>query len=181
MAFADEKIQFVIWFIETQLVTRVRRNHKLGYHKSPPSTDTIQRWHKVFLEEGSVRDWRRSGRPKKDDATLDRVQEMFHSDPSTSVRSAARFYRLLEQLFHRILKSILSFRPYKNQMLHKFEENDEPGRNFFAVSLLPRRDNDQKFLEKKCFCNEATFHVSWKLNRKKWGFVAQKLLLKPEN
>ena len=50
-------------------------------------------------------------------------------------------------------------------MLEALQPNDMPRQKEFAVNMLQRISEDEAFLKRVCFSNEATFHVSEKLNK----------------
>jgi hypothetical protein len=54
MANVREKAQCVAWFIETKSDIQVQRNSRTTFNKDPPSRPSIRRWHKKFMETGSV-------------------------------------------------------------------------------------------------------------------------------
>ena len=57
-------------------------------------------------------------------------------------------------------------------MLQALQLNDMPRRKEFAVNMLQRISEDEAFLKLVCFSDEATFHVSGKLNKHNvriWG------------
>ena len=61
---------------------------------------------------------------------------------------------------------------YKVKMLQALQPNDMPRRKEFAVNMLQRISEDKAFLKRVCFSDEATFHVSGKLNKHNvriWG------------
>ena len=49
-------------------------------------------------------------------------------------------------------------------MLPSLQPNDKPKRKEFADNMLQRISEDEEFLKRICFSDEATFHVSGKLN-----------------
>ena len=57
MVTPQEKVQCVSWFIETKSDVQRTKNGK-----DPQSCSSIRRWHKKFIETGSVLDAVRSGR-----------------------------------------------------------------------------------------------------------------------
>ena len=62
-------------------------------------------------------------------------------------------------------------------MLQALQSNDMPRRKEFAVNMLQRISEDEAFLRRVCFSDEATFHVSGKLNKHNvriWGSVRGK-------
>ena len=50
-------------------------------------------------------------------------------------------------------------------MLQAFQPNDMPTQKEFAVNMLQRISEDEAFLKRVCFSDEATFHVSRKLKK----------------
>ena len=51
------------------------------------------------------------------------------------------------------------------QMLQALQPDDMPRRKEFTVNMLQRISEDEAFLKRVCFSDEATFHVSGKLNK----------------
>ena len=91
MASLQEKAECVTWFIETKSVTTTRRNYQRKYGKVPPSRPSIYRWHKRFVENGTVADGNRSGRPKTQEGTINRIRLEFESSPRTSTNLVMDF------------------------------------------------------------------------------------------
>ena len=57
-------------------------------------------------------------------------------------------------------------------MLQALQPNNMPRKKEFAVNMLQRISEDEAFLKRVCFSDEATFHVSGKLNKHNvriWG------------
>ena len=52
----QEKAQCVSWFIETKSDVQTQRKYRTKYERDPPSGPSIHRWHKKFIETGSVLD-----------------------------------------------------------------------------------------------------------------------------
>ena len=50
-------------------------------------------------------------------------------------------------------------------MLQTLQPNDMPRQKEFAVNMLQQISEDEPFLKRVCFSDEATFHVSGKLNK----------------
>ena len=64
MVTPQEKAQCVSWFIETKSDVQTQRRYRTKYGKNPPSRSPIRRWHKKFMETGSVLDAVKTGRPR---------------------------------------------------------------------------------------------------------------------
>ena len=61
MATPQEKTQYVFWFIETKSDVQTQRKYRSKYGRDPLSRPSIYRWHKKFIETGSVLDTVRTG------------------------------------------------------------------------------------------------------------------------
>jgi hypothetical protein len=59
----------------------------------------------------------------------------------------------------------LRLRAYKIQLEQKLRENDKPVRHTFVLEMLSRLDDDDVFMKHVVFSDDATFHVSGKVNR----------------
>ena len=56
MVIPQEKAQCVSWFIETKSDVQTQRRYRTKNGEDPPSRSSIRRWHKKFMETGSVLD-----------------------------------------------------------------------------------------------------------------------------
>ena len=172
MTTPQEKAQCVSWFIETKSDTQVQRNYRTKYGKVPPSRGSIREWHKKFMETGSVLHRAGAGRRRTSVDDVDRVRTAFDRSPSKSIRTASRQLNLPRSTVHKVLHKRLRLYAYKIQILHALQPNDRPQRKEFAINMLARMDDDNDFLHRVCFSDEATFHVSGILNRHNvriWG------------
>ena len=77
MVTPHEKEQCVSWFIETKSDVQTQRRYKNKYGKNPPSRSSIRRWHKKFMETGSVLDVVRIGRPRISAENIESVRQAF--------------------------------------------------------------------------------------------------------
>ena len=178
MTTPQEKAQCVSWFIETKSDVQTQRNYRSKYGRDPPSRPSIRLWHKKFMETGTVFDTRRSGRPRTSEENIERVRQAFQCSPMKSVRTAARQLELLAcSTVHKVLHNNLRLYAYKVQMLQALQPNDKPRRKEFVVNMLQQISENEAFLKRVCFSDEATFHVSGKLNKHNvriWGSVRSK-------
>ena len=89
-----------------------------------------------------------------------------------SIRTAARQLDLPRATVHKVLNKNLRLFAYKAQMLQALQSNDMPRGKEFVVNMLHRISEDEALLKRVCFSDEATFHVSGKLNKHSvriWG------------
>ena len=103
-------------------------------------------------------DTRRSGRPRTSEKNIERARQAFQRSPMKSIRTAARQLELPRSTVYKVLHKNLRVYAYKLQML--LLPNDMPRRKEFAVNMLQRISEDETFLKRVCFSDEATFYVS---------------------
>ena len=159
MTTPQEKAQCVSWFIETKSDVQTQRNYRSKYGRDPPSRLLIRLWHKKFMETGTMFDTRRSGRPRTSEENIERVRQAFQRSPMKSICTAARQLELPRSTVHKVLHKNLRLYAYKVQILQALQPNDMPRRKEFAVNMLQRISEDEAFLRRVCFGDEATFHV----------------------
>jgi hypothetical protein len=94
------------------------------------------------------------------------VRASFLRSPKKSTRRASRE---LSDVSHmtvwRVLRKILSLRPYKFQLLQELKPSDRPHWRNFCTYMLNRLEEDNLFLDKVVFSNKATLRLSGKFNR----------------
>ena len=124
------------------------------------------------METGTVFDTRRSGQPRTSEENIERVRQAFKRSPMKSICTAARQLEVLRSTVHKVLHKNLRLYAYKVQMLQALQPNNMSRRKEFAVNMLQRISEDEAFLKRVYFSDEATFHVSEKLNKHNvriWG------------
>ena len=117
------------------------------------------------MKTGTVFDTRRSGRPRTSEENIERGGQAFQRSPMKFIRIAARQLKLSRSTVHKVLHKNLRLYAYKVQMLQALQPNGMPRRKEFAVNILQRISEDETFLKRVFFSDEATFHVSGKLNK----------------
>ena len=160
MVTPQEKAQCVSWFIETKSDVQTQRWYRTKYGKNPPSRSSIRQWHKKFMETESVLDAVRTGRSRISAENIERVRQAFNRSPMKSIRTAARKLELPPTTVLKVLHKKLRLYAYKVQMLQRLQPSDKPKRKEFADNMLRRISEDEEFLMRICFSDEATFHVS---------------------
>ena len=71
-----------------------------------------------------------------------------------------------------ILHKRLHLYAYKVQLTQALEPDDHPRRAAFVADILERIHVDNEYLQRVCFSDESTFHISGKVNRynvRIWG------------
>ena len=73
--------------------------------------------------------------------------------------------KYLKSTIHKVLHKKLRLYAYEIQLLQALKPDDKPNRKDFALKLLEKMEEDGHFFNRICFSDEATFHVSGKLNK----------------
>ena len=63
------------------------------------------------------------------------------------------------------LRRTLKFYPYIIKLVHEMKPEDGPARVQFATTMLQNSAQDNGYLQRLCFSDEATFYVSGVVNR----------------
>jgi hypothetical protein len=120
-------------------------------------------WHKQLLEMGSVLRRKGSGNRAVAPDRVEVIQEAFQCSPCKSIRRASRELRIPWSTVCDVHKR-LRLRAYKIQLVQELRENNKPVRHTFMVKMLLWSDYDDAFMKHVFFSDEATFHVSGKVN-----------------
>ena len=128
MVTPQEKAQCVSWFIETKSDVLTQRRYKTKYEKNPPSRSSIHRWHKKFMETGSVLNAVRTGRLRISAENIKSVRQAFSCYPMKSIRTAARQLELPPTTVHKVLHKRLRLHANKVHMLQRLQPNGKPKR-----------------------------------------------------
>ena len=89
MVTPEEKAQSVSWLIETKSDVQTQGRYRTKYGKDPPLRSLIHRWHKKFMETGSVLDAERIGRPRTFVESTESVKQAFGRSSMKSIRRVA--------------------------------------------------------------------------------------------
>ena len=96
----------------------------------------------------------------------------FHRSPRKSVRVASNEFAIPQSTVHKVLHKRLRLYAYKLQIVQALKPDDHPRRAAFVEEILQRIDDDNDYLNSVVFSDEATFHVSGKVNKHNiriWG------------
>ena len=89
----------------------------------------------------------------------------FHRSPRKSIRVVSNELAIPRSTVHKVLHKRLRLHAYKLQIVQDLKPDDHPRRAAFAEEILQCIDDDNDYLNSVVFSNEATFHVSGKLNK----------------
>lgn len=101
---------------------------------------------------------------KVSDENVEGVRQSFVGCPKTSIRTASTHLQIPRSTVHKVLHENLRLYAFKVQLLHAVKPNYKRKRKVFAVRILDQIPNDDAFLNWVCFYDEATSHVSGKIN-----------------
>jgi hypothetical protein len=91
--------------------------------------------------------------------------EKFQHSPHKSIRCASCKLHIPWSTTHDILHKRLWLTAYKIQLVEKSRENNQPSHHTFVQEMLLRLDDNNAFLKHVVFSDEATLHISSKVNR----------------
>ncbi len=77
-------------YIQIESIVATQRWYRTAYGGTAPGETSIRRWHCRFLQNGTVADLPRSGRPRIRDEDVRRIEQAFHDNPRLSTRNAER-------------------------------------------------------------------------------------------
>jgi len=162
MASQQEKAFCVLRFEVSRSVITVQREFRARFRKDAPHRNNITRWYRQFVETGCLCKGKSPGRPRVSD-DIERVCEAFQRSPRKSVARASRELDMSKIMVWKVLRKRLCFKPYKMRLVQALTPADKvKRRDFREEMLLKMEEND--FTERLIFCDEATFHITGKVN-----------------
>ena len=163
MASQQENTFCVLHFEVPRSVITVQREFRARFRKDAPCRNNITRWYRQFVETGCLCKGKSPGRPRVSDGRIERVREAFLRSPRKSVARASRELDMPKMTVWKVLRKRLCFKPYKMRLVQALTPADKVKRRDFCEEMqLKLEDND--FVERLIFCDEATFHISGKVN-----------------
>src|SRR5215469_2188886 len=172
MAAVDVKAKLVKFVHETGSIITAQRRYRREFKKSPPHRNLIRKWVKQFSEVGDVKKRKSPGRPKVSNQRVDDVRAAMLLSPHTSVRKLSLQLQIPLSTVHGILHKRLKFRSYKIQVVQHLQAKDYTARVDGCNVLIENIERDDHFLSNLIFSDEATFHISGRVNRHNcriWG------------
>ena len=148
MVTPQEKAQCVFWFIKTKSDVQTQRRYRTRYGKNPPSRSSIRRWHKKFMETGSVLDAMRTGRPRISEENIESVRQAFSRSPMMSIRSTFRQLELPPTKVLKVLHKRLRLHAYKVQMFRDFNQMTSRNKKSLQITCCTEFLRMKNFLSK---------------------------------
>ena len=112
-------------YIRTESVTVTQRLVHTTIHKTPPSRNTILRWHTQFLEDVNMEHIGGNGRPRVIDQNVEDMLLSFDKNPRLSIRQAESLLNTSRSTMLRMLRNFLQLYPYKMPNLHSNTNSDK--------------------------------------------------------
>ena len=140
-----------------------------------------------FWEEGCLCTAHRPGRLGPSEETVNRITEAYQRSSCKSTTRASLDLGIAQSTMWRILRKRLRCKSYRLQLYQALSENDKDVRLNFCIEMQERFAVDG-FTDSLTFSDEATFHLSGKVNRHNvciWGtenpcIVVQNVLDSPK-
>ncbi len=121
---AQQKAKCVIWYIQTQSITRVQRKFQTKSQTIPPVWNSTLSWVDNFNSDGKVQNTTRRGRSPVTEQTINRVSNYFRRHPRRFLRRAESDLSIPYSTFHKILERLIRMFPYKiAKVQHLTEDN----------------------------------------------------------
>lgn len=146
-----ERCKVAAWMEVLGSVAEVCRRFEEEFWKDPPSRPTIYAIHRRFIDNGSIHDCSRSGRPKStcSNENIEIVSKIISRSPTTSIRRVSEEAGTSRSSVHRIMKIDLKLKPYRFQMVQQIYPEDEDRKEEMCSLLLRKmfeEDDGDKFV-----------------------------------
>jgi hypothetical protein len=160
-----ESTVLFFWLAEFKFLVTVQRKFRQAYGQDPPEQHSIVAWHKQLLEMGSVLRRKGSSNWRADPDWVETILEKFQCSPRKSIHCASHKLHILWFNIHYVAQKRLRLRAHKIQLIQKLRANDKPSHHTFKQEMLLRLlDDNDAFLKHVVSLDEATFHISGKVN-----------------
>lgn len=164
-----ERAKCAVWYDSMQSVVSVQRKFRTefdkGRHDAIPSGDSIKRWHKSLMTNGTVLNaHHHRTQTRRSDEDVAAVQEHFKENPHSSTRRASLTLDMSRTTVRRVLKD-LNWYPYKVHVVQALSEEDFASRLDFATEELRRISENPLRLSSLAFSDEAHFYLDGGVNR----------------
>ena len=146
-----QKARIVAKYISNEFVTVTHRWVYKNIYKTPPSRNTVLRWHTRFLEDGNMERIGSNGKPRVSDQNVKGVRFPLESNPRLSTRKAKSLLIISRSTVQRILRNFLQLYPYKMQNLLGITNNDKIRRINWARNCQNQPERMSEYLSKIVF------------------------------
>ncbi|PNF18501.1 hypothetical protein B7P43_G09037 [Cryptotermes secundus] len=164
---------------KSESVTAVQGAFRRKFNIQPLARKSIYRWNKQFDETGSLCNGKSPGRSRVSEDNVERIRMSFERNLMKSTRSASRELGLSQTTVWRVLRRRLVYKPCHLQLVQALRANGKVKRVEFCDRMLKNME-DELFLPRVIFSDEATFRLSGKVNRHNvriWGIQNPRVTL----
>lgn len=153
---------------------RQRIREVLGRTAPQPTNKTISELVSKFNETGTVKDIKKSGRPKSatDDDSIELVREFYEENKQYSIRKAGLLLDMKKSSVQTILRKKIKSFPYKIQMRHRMDQDDMDRRDRFAFRMSRWIERGKLSSGKIWFSDECHFWLDGYVNKQNYRFWA---------
>ena len=163
MSFTGMEKRFcVLEFDKNNSWTCVQRKFRTEFSKQPLDRRTIQKWHAKFKEEGYLC-FRKRIAPSPSTEMIEKVRNIFQRSPRKSIKRANLELQMPSTTVWRVVRKHLHMIPYKLHLFQHLKYTDKSAREYFCASMQVMLEEDG-FDDRLMFSDEATFHVTGKVN-----------------
>lgn len=172
---ADENIEFTLdqrvsliklWYQYESNQSVNEEFQELYPGVAPPSRVGLYKLRKKFETTGSVCDAKRSGRPKSvtTPEAMQEIAQAFVHSPKKSTRRASLELDISRRSLQRMMHK-LKLKPFIPRLVQSLTEDDPDRRLQFCELLLNQAANEEGFLEKLFWTDEAMFKLNGHVNK----------------
>jgi len=161
-----EKICILEGYFKTGSCNEVRNILRLRFpNATPPVNSTIHRLVYKFRKTGSIVNISKPHKPSiLTEELITVIQNEVMENPRISIRRLAQQVGVSYNIAYRTVRQHLQLVPYKISLVHQLLPADHAARLHFSNWLVNVMDNDETFLNKTFFSDEAWFHLSGYIN-----------------
>ncbi|GBM38535.1 hypothetical protein AVEN_110205-1 [Araneus ventricosus] len=112
------------------------------------------------------------GRPRTLEENVERIRQTCVRNPKRSIARLSLALGIPKTTIQNVLHKRLRLHAYKIQLMNEIKPEDKLKRVEFATFMMLKIDDDESFLNRILFTDEATFHISGCVNRHNcriWG------------
>ena len=128
--------------------------------RTPPTRNSVLRWHEQFLTAGNMTHRGGNGRSRISDREIENVRSLFENSPRLSIRQAESLLNMPRSTIQRVLRKCLFLYPYKMQNLHVVSDTDKRKRVIFARHCQNQHEGMYEYLSWIVFSDECTFRLN---------------------
>ena len=116
--------------------------------RTPPTRNSILRWHEHFLTAGNMAHRGGNGRPRISDREIENERSLFENNPRLSMRKAESMLNMPRSTIQHVIRKRLFLYPYKMQNLHGVTNTDKRKRVIFARHCQNQHESMSEYLSK---------------------------------